>query len=83
MKHSEGKWEIEDNAIYCDGHLVCRASELLSNEEIQANLKLMVSSPELLKALTIAEKYLHNADRELKNGKTLRQIVQEAIKNAT
>lgn len=51
-------------------------------KEAEANAELIAAAPELLKALIIAEKYLHNADRELKSGKTLRQLVNQAINKA-
>lgn len=55
----------------------------VTNETGKTPRQLADENKELLKAITIAEKYLYNADRELKSGKTLRQIVQEAIKKAT
>jgi len=43
------------------------------------NVNAALCSGELLEVLKLAAMYLHNADRELKSGKTLRQIVSGAI----
>jgi len=99
MEHTKEKWNYRFyplSALGDYGQLTIRAGEhnlpiglliLNGNEKTkemqEANAKLIVAAPELLEALTIAEKYLHNADRELRSGKTLRQIVSMAIKKAT
>ena len=87
-KHTQGEWQIEkselvhDLLIIGDCKLIGRVQpEDSTDEEFEANAKLMAASPELLQALIMIVN-----DTEFTNGQILQSTlnrVKEAIKKAT
>lgn len=95
LKHSKAPWEIiehnwRDTSIYSDDKTICSFTLDLDDEEeeneekeaeLQANVKLVCASPQLLEALIALKEYCKYHDIRLGSG-IIGQI-EDAINKAT
>lgn len=86
-KHTQGKWRFNEN----DGFIYTGTSTKIalvvgkdSEEEEDANAQLMVSAPELLEALIIAEQQVNYLVRQFDTGQSKSLFkIRKAIQKAT
>ena len=78
--HTQGEWIVEDgNVVKCNGATICTARRInVSDEEAEANARLIASSPILLDVLIVIKEELDRSGSITITGNNLMGI---SIKN--